>query len=69
VLGVTGHPNTDVVGLEFDVDQIPDIVRVNYDKMWQRNIVGPLDPVLDGLGISWDEIITGKTQKSMNDWI
>lgn len=68
VLGVSGHPSTDVAAVEFDIDQIPDEIKINFDKMWQRNIVGPLDPVLEGLGITWDEIITGKTQKTISDW-
>jgi DNA polymerase I len=68
VLGVSGHPSTDVAAVEFDIDQIPVEVKIDFNKMWQRNIVGPLDPVLEGLGITWDEIITGKTQKTISDW-
>jgi len=65
VLRVDGKPPTDVVALDLDTDVIPDIVKIDYDKMWQRCIEKPLSRILDSVGVRLNELLSGKRQSTL----
>lgn len=68
VKSVTGHPKTDVAAVEFDSEKLNELIRVDYDRMWERCVRKPLNNILGGLGITWEEILSGKIQEKLDEW-
>ncbi|MFC6961797.1 DNA-directed DNA polymerase [Halocatena marina] len=59
--------NQDVICIEF-ADQLHDEFRVDWDKMLDRTLRGPIERVLEAIGISWDEVKTGHQQMGLGDF-
>lgn len=59
---------TDVIALDFDAEDVPNYIKIDYDKMWQRTIEKPLTNIIEGLGIQWDEITSDTKQTSLGDY-
>jgi DNA polymerase I len=58
----------DVICFEFD-DQIPDAFEVDYDKMLDKTLKGPIARVLEALDISWDEVKSGQEQTGLGSFV
>ena len=59
--------NPDVICVEFAED-IPDTFSIDYEKMLEKTLKGPISRVLDALGLSWDEIKSGQQQTGLSQF-
>ncbi|MDH5020685.1 DNA-directed DNA polymerase [Halobacterium rubrum] len=57
----------DVICYEY-ADQIPDEFEVDYDKMLDKTLKGPIERILEALDISWDEVKSGQTQTGLGSF-
>jgi DNA polymerase elongation subunit (family B) len=60
--------NPDVICFEYD-DQIPEEFEVNYEKMLEKTLKGPISRILEGLGISWDEVRDEQPQSGLGQYM
>jgi DNA polymerase I len=58
----------DVICFEFD-DQVPDAFEVDYEKMLEKTLKGPIARILESLDISWDEVKTGQEQTGLGSYM
>jgi len=58
----------DVVCFEFD-DQVPDAFEVDYEKMLDKTLKGPIARILEALDISWDEVKSGQEQTGLGNFV
>ena len=58
----------DVVCFEF-ADQVPEAFEVDYDKMLDRTLKGPIARVLEAVGVSWDEVKSGQQQTGLGQYM
>jgi len=65
VKSVTEKPKTDVFAVELEAESVPEEVNINYDKMWLRCIVKPLDTIFDSLRIEQHILTKPVNQKSL----
>jgi DNA polymerase I len=57
----------DVICIEF-ADQLPDEFRIDWNKMLDRTLKGPIERVLEAIDISWDEVKTGQQQTGLGEY-
>jgi len=57
----------DVICYEY-ADQIPEEFAVDYDKMLDKTLKGPIERILEALNISWDEVKSGQTQTGLGSF-
>ena len=50
-------------------DQIPDAFEVDYDTMLEKTLQGPIERILEALGVSWEEVKSGQEQKGLDSFI
>ena len=60
VKSIKGKPPTDVVALDVD-DKVPDIIEIDMSEHIRRCFELPLKPIVEAIGLKFDEII-GKTR-------
>jgi len=58
----------DVICFEYD-DQIPDAFEVDYDTMLEKTLQGPIERILEALGVSWEEVKSGQEQKGLDSFM
>ncbi|PSP48501.1 hypothetical protein BRC75_06590 [Halobacteriales archaeon QH_7_69_31] len=58
----------DVICFEFD-DQVPEAFEVDYDKMLDKTLKGPIARVLSALDISWEEVKSGQEQTGLGSFV
>ncbi|WP_435153876.1 DNA-directed DNA polymerase [Haladaptatus sp. DFWS20] len=58
----------DVICFEY-ADQIPDEFEVDWDKMLDKTLKGPISRVLEALDISWEEVKTGQQQTGLSSFM
>ncbi|WP_158057544.1 DNA-directed DNA polymerase [Halorussus halophilus] len=58
----------DVICFEYS-DQIPEEFDVDWDKMLDKTLKGPIERVLEALGVSWDEVKTGQEQTGLGSFV
>ncbi|MFQ3318007.1 MAG: DNA polymerase I [Natronomonas sp.] len=58
----------DVICFEFD-DQVPDAFEVDYEKMLDKTLKGPIARILEALDISWNEVKTGQEQTGLGSYM
>ncbi|MGQ3412274.1 DNA-directed DNA polymerase [Natrinema sp. LN54] len=58
----------DVICFEYE-DQIPEAFDVDYDKMLEKTLQGPIERILEALGISWEEVKSGQEQKGLDSFM
>jgi DNA polymerase I len=58
----------DVICFEYD-DQIPEAFDVDYEKMLDKTVKGPIERVIEALGMSWDEVKTGQEQTGLGSFM
>jgi DNA polymerase, archaea type len=57
----------DVICFEY-ADQVPEEFKVDYDKMLDKTLKGPIARVLEALDISWDEVKSGQQQTGLSSF-
>ncbi|MFD1644847.1 DNA polymerase domain-containing protein [Haloarchaeobius litoreus] len=58
----------DVICFDY-ADQIPDEFEVDYDKMLDKTLKGPIARVIEALGISWEEVKSGQEQTGLGSFM
>jgi DNA polymerase I len=58
----------DVICFEYD-DQLPDAFEIDYDKMLDKTLKGPIARILEALDISWDEVESGQEQTGLGNFV
>ncbi|ADB60385.1 DNA-directed DNA polymerase [Haloterrigena turkmenica DSM 5511] len=58
----------DVICFEYE-DQIPPEFEVDYDKMLEKTLKGPISRILEALDVSWDEVKSGQEQKGLDSFM
>ncbi|ELY70130.1 DNA-directed DNA polymerase [Natrinema versiforme] len=58
----------DVICFEYE-DQIPEEFEVDYDKMLEKTLQGPIERILEALGISWEEVKSGQEQTGLDSYM
>jgi DNA polymerase elongation subunit (family B) len=58
----------DVICYEY-ADQIPDEFLVDYDRMLDKTLKGPISRVLEGLEMSWEELTSGEQQTGLSSFM
>ncbi len=60
-------PPTDVVCFEY-AEQIPEEIEVDWDKMMEKTVRKPIERILEALGWSWSEVVTGQRQQGLGSF-
>jgi len=58
----------DVICFEYE-DQIPEGFEVDYEKMLDKTLQGPIERVLEALDISWEEVKSGQEQTGLGSFM
>jgi len=58
----------DVICFEY-ADQIPEEFEVDWDKMLDKTLKGPIARILEALDISWDEVKSGQEQTGLGRYM
>ena len=58
----------DVICFEY-ADQIPPEFEVDWDKMLEKTLKGPIARILEALNISWDEVKSGQEQTGLGQFM
>ncbi|UPV99396.1 DNA-directed DNA polymerase [Halorussus gelatinilyticus] len=58
----------DVICFEFS-DQVPEEFEVDWDKMLDKTLQGPIERILEALDISWDEVKSGQEQTGLGSFV
>jgi DNA polymerase I len=59
-----GGNKVDAVALE-EPNKLPEEFKIDYDKMCEKTIKDPLDPILAAMGWSYDEAIADSSQEEL----
>ncbi|WP_265110508.1 DNA-directed DNA polymerase [Halosolutus halophilus] len=60
--------NPDVICFEYD-DQVPEEFEVDYDKMLEKTLKGPIERILEALDVSWEEVKSGQEQTGLDSFM
>jgi len=58
----------DVICIEYD-DQLPEEFEVDWDKMLEKTLKGPIARIIEALGMSWDEVKSGQEQTGLGSFV
>ncbi len=58
----------DVICFEF-ADQIPEEFDVDWDRMLDKTLKGPIERILEALDVSWEEVKTGQEQTGLGSFV
>ncbi|ESP88389.1 DNA-directed DNA polymerase [Candidatus Halobonum tyrrellensis] len=58
----------DVICFEY-ADEVPEEFEVDWDKMLDKTLKGPIARVIEALDISWDEVKTGQEQTGLGSFM
>ncbi|MFB6073500.1 MAG: DNA polymerase domain-containing protein [Haloarculaceae archaeon] len=58
----------DVICFEY-ADQIPDEFEVDWEKMLEKTLRGPIARILEALDISWEEVRSGQEQTGLGQYM
>jgi DNA polymerase elongation subunit (family B) len=58
----------DVICFEY-ADQVPEEFEVDWDKMLDKTLKGPIARVIEALDISWDEVKSGQEQTGLGSFV
>jgi DNA polymerase I len=61
------YPTTDVVCFEYP-EQIPEEFEVDWEKMLEKTVQGPIERILEALDWSWSEVVTGQRQQGLGSF-
>ncbi|SDJ31488.1 replicative DNA polymerase I [Halovenus aranensis] len=57
----------DVICFEY-ADQVPEEFEIDWEKMLDKTLKGPIARILEALGISWDEVRSGQEQTGLGQY-
>ena len=57
----------DVICFEY-ADQIPDAFEIDWDKMLEKTLKGPIERIIEALGLSWGEVKSGQRQTGLGQF-
>jgi DNA polymerase I len=57
-----------VICFEFE-DQVPETFEVDYEKMLEKTLKGPIERILEALDITWDEVESGQEQTGLGSFM
>ena len=57
----------DVICFEY-AEEVPDSFEVDWDIMLEKTLKGPIERVIEALGLSWDEVKSGQEQTGLGQW-
>lgn len=60
--------NPDVICYEYP-DQVPPEFEIDWEKMLEKTLRGPISRVLEAIDISWDEVKTGQEQTGLGSFM
>ncbi|MFC3957294.1 DNA-directed DNA polymerase [Halovivax cerinus] len=60
--------NQDVICFEYD-DQIPPEFEIDFEKMLDKTLKGPIERILEALDISWEEVKSGQEQTGLDSFV
>ncbi len=60
--------DADVICFEYP-DQLPEEFEVDWEKMLEKTLKGPISRVLEALDISWDEVKSGQQQTGLGSFV
>ncbi len=58
----------DVICFEY-ADQLPEEFQIDWEKMLEKTLKGPIERILEALGISWDEVRSGQEQTGLGQFM
>ncbi|HKL29366.1 MAG TPA: DNA-directed DNA polymerase [Natrialbaceae archaeon] len=58
----------DVICFEY-ADQIPEEFEVDWDKMLEKTLKGPIERILEALDVSWEEVKSGQEQTGLGQFM
>jgi len=58
----------DVICFEY-ADQLPDEFAVDWDKMLEKTLKGPIARILEALDVSWEEVKSGQEQTGLGQYM
>ncbi|MFD1587162.1 DNA-directed DNA polymerase [Halorientalis brevis] len=58
----------DVICFEY-ADQVPEEFEVDWDKMLEKTLKGPIERILEALDVSWDEVKSGQEQTGLGSFM
>ncbi|WP_323171214.1 DNA-directed DNA polymerase [Natrialba sp. PRR66] len=58
----------DVICFEYE-DQLPEAFEIDYDTMLEKTLKGPIERILEALGVSWEEVKSGQEQKGLDSFM
>jgi len=58
----------DVICFEY-ADQVPEEFEVDWEKMLDKTLKGPIARVIEALGMSWEEVKTGQEQTGLGSFM
>ncbi|WP_332898496.1 DNA-directed DNA polymerase [Haladaptatus sp. CMSO5] len=58
----------DVICFEY-ADQVPPEFHVDWDKMLEKTLQGPIERILEALDISWEEVKSGQEQTGLGSFM
>jgi DNA polymerase I len=50
-------------------DQIPDEFEIDWDKMLEKTLKGPIARILEALDVSWEEVKSGQSQTGLGSFM
>ncbi|MFB6224891.1 MAG: DNA polymerase elongation subunit, partial [Candidatus Paceibacteria bacterium] len=60
--------NSDIICFEF-ADQIPEEFEIDYDKMLEKTIEGPISPILAAIDIAWSRLADDDQQAGLENFM
>ena len=57
----------DVICFEYAAE-VPEGFEVDWDVMLEKTLKGPIERIIEALGLSWDEVKSGQEQTGLGQW-
>ena len=58
----------DVICFEY-ADQLPEEFEIDWEKMLDKTLKGPIERILEGLDVSWGEVKSGQDQTGLSEFM
>ena len=58
----------DVICFEY-ADQLPEEFEIDWEKMLEKTLQGPIARILEGLDVSWEEVKSGQDQTGLSEFM
>ena len=60
--------NPDVICFEY-ADQLPEEFEIDWEKMLDKTLKGPIERILEALDVSWEEVKSGQDQMGLGEYM